>query len=743
MARCKQALTLCRVLNHPLTALQLSLLGSDPVRFSQASDLGVVVVVTASRLVVFTGDALTLALPFSNLSEIKVDELAGGARLVAETTTGGLVSLALYTRTVVPEFAVLARVANDIRSGRVAVLPEELKSATCAVCGQPLSERGAACSRCVPRSRIALRLLGLLRPYRQRVIVLMAVTVLMVAAQLLPPWITKQIVDRVISGQHPSELTWWIGGMIGCALFFLITRVINGRLTSWLSAHLIADLRMQLHAHLQRLKLGYHQKREAGELVGRVMNDTGELNQFLVEGVPFLITNALSFVAIAAILVAIDPLLALLVFVPVPFLILGGGFFWARLAPYFHRQGAAIGRLHSELSETLGGIRTVKIGNQEARRDRAFDKASQHWLGMRQKLERGWMAFSEGMMCLMSIGVALVWYFAAQRIAAGVGAGDSAANPFTIGDLLAFVGYIWMFYGPLQWFTAIFNWMSHAVTGAERIFAVLDEKPETDAPNAQSITNVRGGVEFDQVRFSYERGKEVLKGVSFTVEPGTMVGLVGKSGSGKSTIISLLARFHEPDAGSIRLDGVELSSLKLADVRRHLGVVMQEPFLFHGSILDNIRFGRPDAPFADVIRAAKAACAHDFICDKEDGYDTLVGDGGVRLSGGEKQRLSIARAILADPPLLILDEATSAVDSETEAGIQLAIANLIKGRTTIAIAHRLATLRDAHRLIVVDDGRIVEEGTHAELLAKEDGHFAKLVRLQNENNRLHDGIFAP
>ena len=713
------------------------------MRFAQASDLGAVVVVTASRMVVFTGESLTWALPFGEVSEIKVDELAGGARLVAEKVSGELVCLAQYTRTVVPEFALFARVANDLRAGHEVVLPDELKSATCAVCGQPLSERGAACARCVPRSRIALRLLGLLRPYRPRVIALMIVTVLMVAAQLLPPWITKQIVDRVISGQHPTELPWWIGGMIGCAVFFLITRVINGQLTSWLSAHLIADLRIQLHAHLQRLKVGYHQKREAGELVGRVMNDTGELNQFLVEGVPFLVTNALSFVAIAAILVAIDPLLALLVFVPVPFLILGGSFFWARLAPYFHRQGAAIGRLHSELSETLGGIRTVKMGNQEARRDRAFGKASAHWLGMRQKLERGWMAFSEGMMCLMSIGVALVWYFAAQRIAAGLGAENAAANQFTIGDLLAFVGYIWMFYGPLQWFTAIFNWMSHAVTGAERIFAVLDEKPETDAPGAQTIAHVKGGVEFTDVRFSYERGKEVLKGVSFTVAPGTMVGLVGKSGSGKSTIISLLARFHEPDAGTIRLDGVDLSALQLADVRRHLGVVMQEPFLFHGSILDNIRFGRPDAPFADVIRAAKAACAHDFICDKEDAYDTMVGDGGVRLSGGEKQRLSIARAILADPPLLILDEATSAVDSETEAGIQQAIANLIKGRTTIAIAHRLATLRDAHRLIVVDDGRIVEEGTHAELLAKEDGHFAKLVRLQNENNRLHDGIFAP
>ena len=727
------------MLGTSLSLRQQQALEPDVARFALASDLGGVVAVTATKVAAFDGDELAVAIPHGEAREIRVDELAGGARLVVDLQAGGLVRLAHYSRARVPEFAVFARLANDLRAGREPVPPEVPKPAYCPTCGLPLSERGATCSRCVPRSRVIRRLLGLLAPHRARVVALMVVTVLMVAAQLLPPWITKQIVDRVISGAHPSELPGWIGAMIGCAVFFLVARIINGRLTSWLSARLVADLRNRLHAHLQRLKLSYHQKREAGELIGRVMNDTGELDQFLVEGVPFLITNSLSFVAIALILLTIDLFLALLVFLPVPFLIMGGGFFWARLAPYFHRQGAAISRLHSELSETLGGIRAVKVGNQEGRRDRSFGAASEHWLTMKQRLERGWMTFSEGMMCLMSIGVALVWYFAAQRIAAGSPPGSG----FTTGDLLAFVGYIWMFYGPLQWFTAIFNWMSHAVTGAERIFTVLDEPAEGDPHNAVALPTVRGGVEFDGVRFSYERGKEVLKGVSFRVEPGTMIGLVGKSGSGKSTIISLLARFHDPDAGEIRLDGVPLSRLRLAELRGQLGVVMQEPFLFHGSILDNIRFLRPDAAFSEVVRAAKAARAHEFICDTEDGYDTVVGDGGVRLSGGEKQRISIARAILADPPLLILDEATSAVDSETEAGIQEAIATLIKGRTTIAIAHRLATLRDAHRLLVIEDGRVVEEGTHEELLAKPDGAFAKLVRLQAGNNRLRDEVFAP
>lgn len=723
---------------HSLTPAESALLPPDEEpRLAFAADRGGVLVATQARVCVLLEGRRAVDVLFAELKTVSTEELWGGARLHAETTAGARVRLVAGTRLQVPEFAALARMVNELAAGRTPHLPDDLKPAICPACGAPLTERGASCVRCVPRRRIMFRLLALLSPYRNRVTVLMAVTLVMIGAQLLPPWITKQIVDRVITNGHRDELPWWIGGMIGCALLFFVGRVVNGRLTAWLSARLVTDLRITLHGHLQRLRIGWHQKREAGELVGRVMNDTGELNQFLIEGVPFIITNAISFVAIAVILVSINASLALLVFLPVPFLIIGGGYFWRRLSPLFHRQGAAVGRMHAELSESLHGIRAVKAGVQETRRDRAFTTAAEGWMGMRMRLSNTFNGFSEGMMCVMSIGVALVWWSAARRI----GVADSG---FTTGDLLAFVGYIWMFYGPLQWFTAVFNWMTHAVTGAERIFAVLDEKPEiADAPSAKPVTRIRGALEFRDVRFSYERGKEVLKGVTFRVEPGTMVGLVGRSGSGKSTIISLLARFHDPDSGHILLDGEDLTGLRLADLRRQIGVVMQEPFLFNGSILENIRFAKPEATFDEVVRAARAARAHEFILDKDDGYDTLVGDGGVKLSGGEKQRISIARAILGDPPLLILDEATSAVDSETEAGIQEAIATLIKGRTTIAIAHRLATLRDAHRLVVVEDGLIVEEGSHEELLAKEDGHFAKLVKLQQENNRIREGVFAP
>lgn len=677
-----------------------------------------------------------LSIPLTELKEARIDEGFGTCRLVADLKNESRVEIACYTATLVPEFAALTRLINDRASGRATQAPDAIEPAFCPTCGQGLTERGATCSRCVPRWRVVTRLTALLKPYRFKVTVLMTLTFFMIAVQLLPPFITKQIVDRVITPkQTGGELILWVAALIGCALFFLLARLAHGRLTGWLSARLVTDLRQRLHGQLQRLHLIYHQRRESGELVGRVMNDTGELQQFLIEGLPFLISNSISFVAIAGILLSINAPLALLVFLPVPFLIFGGGFFWRKLEPLFHRRGSRISQMHTAINETMVGIKAVKAFGQESRRDGAFGKAAEGWFQVNTHLHNTWVGFSENMMFIMSTGVALVWYFAARNIASG--------GNFSLGDLLAFVGYIWMFYGPLQWFTAIFNWTTHATTAAVRIFAVLDEKTETENnPPSFPQAPCRGEIVFEDVRFSYERGKEVLKGVSFRVEAGTMVGLVGKSGSGKSTLISLICRFYHPDSGRLILDGVPLDQVSLGQLRKNIGVVMQDPWLFNGSLLENIRFGRPEASFEEVVRAARAARAHEFILDKEEGYDTLVGEGGAKLSGGERQRLSIARAILHDPPLLILDEATSAVDSETEKAIQEAIANLIQGRTTVAIAHRLATLRHAHRLVVVEDGRVAEEGTHEELLAKGDGHFTRLVKLQTENNRMREAFVS-
>ncbi len=302
-------------------------------------------------------------------------------------------------------------------------------------------------------------------------------------------------------------------------------------------------------------------------------------------------------------------------------------------------------------------------------------------------------------------------------------------HQMNFGDFWMINAYLGLVYGPLQWFAMINNWFSRAMAGAERIFEVMDTEREAyDA--AHEPHSISGEVTFDNVRFGYDKSNPVLKGINFTASPGEMIGLVGKSGAGKSTTINLICRFYEPDAGSIRIDGKDYREIGLQDMRRQIGIVLQEPFLFNGTIAENIAYGKPGASFEEIVEAAKAANAHNFILSKPDGYDTMVGERGAKLSGGERQRISIARAILHNPRILILDEATSSVDVETEKQIQEAIARLISGRTTFAIAHRLSTLRNASRLIVLEKGEIAEMGTHAELMEKK-GVFCNLVETQS------------
>jgi ATP-binding cassette subfamily B protein len=683
----------------------------------------------ASRVIALSPSGRDVVLALDIVTDVRVDELFGASRIVAVTKDAEHV-LATYSRTLVSEFAAFARALDDLRQRRPIVLPETIEHATCARCGAPLPERGATCPRCLSRGSVVRRIVALLRPYRGRVIGLVACATLGVGASMVPPLTYKMIADRVIEGAQSEELPLWTGLMLAAFLLGALFQYLTAWANAWLGARVVADMRALLHARAQRLHLRYHNRHESGELIGRVMSDTGELQHFLIDGVPYFLVNVLSFLTIAVILLVLDWRLALLVFVPVPVLVLGGAGFWSLLRPMFHKHGNRVGRLHTILGESIRGVQTVKSLAQERRRETAFEGANEQLFGVHVKVDRTFQSFFGTMSVLMAVGTVLVWY-------AGAGAILEGAAGIGLGTLLAFVGYMALFYGPLQWFAAVLNWATTALTAAERIFAVIDQPEEGAGPTTTApLGRVRGAIRFDQVRFSYERGREVIKGIDLEIPPGRMIGLVGKSGAGKSTIINLISRFYDPDSGAVTVDGVDLRSLDLAEWRKQVGIVMQSPYLFDASILDNIRYGDPTASFDRVVAAARAARAHDFISAKEDGYDTIVGDGGSSLSGGERQRIAIARAILNDPPVLILDEATSAVDSETEKSIQEAITALVRGRTTIAIAHRLATLRNADRLVVIDDGKIAEQGTHEELMAIEDGVFAKLVRLQSDINRL-------
>jgi len=737
-------------------AISRQLGDGEEIRYAVKSDLTPdrrfgtsYLIVTRGHVVSGGPETVTATLPLEQIAEVRVDELFSSSSLVAvlkaddgEPSGSDQISeahrrekrLVYYTKAMVPEFGVLARVINDLRRGRRPQLPESEGPVVCPRCGRPLPERGAKCPACVPRIAVFTRLLSLLSPYRIRAYVLVGLTFLAVGSQMGPPYVTKRITDDVIRARNPDELPFWILLMLACGLLYLAAQCASGMLSSWLAARLTSDLRSALHAHLQRLRMDYFGKREAGETVSRVMRDTGQLQHFLIDGLPYLFVNTISFVVIAAILLILDWKLAMLVFLPVPVLVGGVKWFWSKLIPLFHKEGARYGGLYSILGESIRGIKAIKAASDESGRAGRFDKTNTSLFKTVVKIERNWIGFERGSFWIMSLGITAVWFFAARRIA-------SSDPSLTLGDLLAFVGYMWLFYGPLQWFSVVLNWMSHAFAGAERIFAVLDTTPEVyESPDAIRIPRIRGEIQFEEVHFSYERGKEIIKGIDLHIRPGEMIGLVGKSGAGKSTIINLICRFYDVDAGTVRIDGHPIHKLRLADLRSQIGIVMQEPFLFRSSIIENIRYGSPGTDFQDIVRSAKAANAHAFIVEKEYGYDTVIGEGGVQLSVGEKQRIAIARAILHDPPILILDEATSSVDSETEKAIQQATENLVKDRTTIAIAHRLATLRNADRLIVVDDGKIVEVGTHDELIVA-NGIYASLVETQAALSRLRGKVW--
>jgi ATP-binding cassette subfamily B protein len=393
----------------------------------------------------------------------------------------------------------------------------------------------------------------------------------------------------------------------------------------------------------------------------------------------------------------------------------------------FHRCGQKWGKFCSLLNESISGIRVVKAFAQEDREMDRFMQRSEALAEAGIKADGFWYVLFGWMSFLTGLGAIIAWLAGGLEVIAG---------NMTVGMLVAFYGYLWLFFGPLQWFSQVNNWMSRAFAGAERVFEVIDTPTEAyESPDAVSIPYIQGDIEFRNVRFGYDKSNPVLKGISIDVKQGEMIGLVGKSGVGKTTLINLICRFYEADSGQILIDGVDIREIRLKDLRRQIGVVLQEPFLFNGTIAENIAYGKPGATFEEIVAAARAANAHNFILGKPDGYDTQVGERGSKLSGGEKQRVSIARAILHNPRILILDEATSSVDVETEKQLQEAIQRLVAGRTTFAIAHRLSTLRNATRLVVLDEGKIAEEGTHQELLDKK-GVFHKLVDIQSQTSQI-------
>jgi len=574
-----------------------------------------------------------------------------------------------------------------------------------------------------------LRLLRFARPHLGAVLFGLLLTLASTAAGLVPPYLTMPLVDRVLvpgqAGQLGLEaalpkVLLYLGGLGGAAVAAWLLAWAQGAILAFVTEKVAADLRNRTYAHLQRLSLEYFGGKRTGDLIARISSDTDHLCSFLSDTLVDFITDVLMIVGTCAVLITLDPLLAaaaIISFPPIAWLIIR---IRGKLTHGYLRGGRVWSAMTNILADTIPGIRVVKAFSQERREIARFAQANRRIVEVNNRNNALWTFFWPLVVLLNQVGLLVVW---------AVGARQVLHHHVTVGVLTAFIAYISRFYTRVESMSRMLTATQRASAGAQRLFEILDRVPSVlDPKDPIPIGEMRGHIEFDRVSFRYG-SRLVLDDVSFSVAPGQMIGIVGQTGSGKSTVANLLCRFYDVSAGAVRVDGNDIRRLSLDAYRKHIGIVLQEPFLFFGTIADNVGYGQPGASPRQIIEAARAAHAHDFILKLPECYDSLVGERGQSLSGGERQRIAIARAILVDPRILVLDEATSAVDTHTEREIQRALDNVVAGRTTIAIAHRLSTLRQADLLLVIKDGRLAERGTHAELLAAE-GEYARLHRAQ-------------
>ena len=605
---------------------------------------------------------------------------------------------------------------------------DEDEAGHCPTCQAPLPVDSEVCNVCLrelhtpPSTWVLLRLWRFAHPYRMQLLLGFVLTLASTAATLVPPYLTIPLMDDVLipfqNGQSiaPGLVMMYLGGLLAAALLGWGLNWWRTYLLALVSERIGADLRTATFDHLLQLSLDYFGGKRTGDLMSRIGSETDRICVFLSLHALDFATDVLMIGMTAAVLFSIHPGLALVTLLPLPFIAWMIHVVRDRLRTGFEKIDRVWSDVTSVLADTIPGIRVVKAFAQERREAQRFRDANQRNLEVNDRLNRTWSLFTPTVSLLTEIGLLVVWAFGIWLV---------AHQQVTVGVLTAFLAYIGRFYTRLDAMSRIVSVTQKAAAGAKRIFDILDHRsnvPEPADPVALPPGGLRGGLQMDGIAFRYGN-RSVIRGLSLDIRPGEMIGLVGHSGSGKSTLVNLICRFYDVSEGAIRVDGLDLRRLRVADYRRHIGLVLQEPFLFFGTIAENIAYGRPDATRAEIVAAARAAHAHEFILRLPQGYDSLVGERGQGLSGGERQRISIARALLIDPRILILDEATSAVDTETEKEIQKALDNLVQGRTTIAIAHRLSTLRKADRLVVMDRGQVVEVGPHDELMARQGAYW--------------------
>ena len=571
--------------------------------------------------------------------------------------------------------------------------------------------------------QVLKRLFGLLTPYWKTIIISALLLVARAGLELVPPLFQREIIDEIITKRNLSYLGIIITALIGAYALNQLVQIGDNYVRHALGEKFIFDLRVRLYAYLQKMSLSFFERTSTGELMSRVTNDLSALENFVTHGSALTAVDFMRLIGGAIILFVLDWRLAALVMIPVPILALAFRHYNTKIRPVYRRVRARLGDINAKLQDNLSGIRVIQAFAREDIEYQRFSKESERYYLARVKGIRYWSIFFPAIRFFGAMGTVIVL---------AVGSIMVVKDQMSLGTLVAFIAYIASIYDPINRLTEVDNIFQEAIAAGERIFELLDETMEVkDAPDAIELPVIRGEMVFDQVHFKYGSGDPVLHAISFTIAPGEVVALVGPSGAGKTSIANLICRFYDPVQGRVSVDGYDLRNIKMTSLRRQVAVVLQDSFLFNNTVAENLHYGKPEATEDELIAAARAANAHDFIMQLPEGYDTEIGERGVKLSGGQKQRLALARAILANPRILILDEATSSVDAEAEYLIQQALERVLKGRSALVIAHRLSTIRNADKIIALNRGRIVEVGSHEELIQR-DGLYSQLYQRQTE-----------